>query len=106
WLTLMNEPERPALVHVYTDHIRALIDGYESVRRMSQSEARALVPMLAVCHVEFALSEAEYFLSALHSPERAKVACFDYMVDHARWWRGAGERVLDELRTWAEGRHA
>lgn len=105
WLTLMNEPERPELVRVYTDQIRALIDGYESVRRMSQSEVRALAPMLAVCHAEFALSEAEYFLSALHSPERAKVACFDYMVGHARWWRGAGERVLDELRTWAERRH-
>jgi hypothetical protein len=57
--------------------------------------------MLAICHVEFALSEAEYFLTALHSPERARVACEDYMLGHARWWRGEGQRILDELRAWS-----
>jgi Ser/Thr protein kinase RdoA (MazF antagonist) len=105
WLTLMNAPKRPELVHVHMDHVWALIDGYESVRQLSTTEVRSLAPMLAVCHVEFALSEAEYFL-ALQSQDRAKVACDDYMVGHARWWRGAGERVMDELRAWAERRRA
>jgi Ser/Thr protein kinase RdoA (MazF antagonist) len=106
WLTLMNEPERPELVRAHLDQILALLDGYERVRRLSAEEARALAPMLAVCHVEFALSEAGYFLTALKSPEKAKVACDDYMLGHARWWRGAGERVLNELRGWVERRDA
>jgi GNAT superfamily N-acetyltransferase len=81
-----------------------LLDGYESVRRLSDGEARALAPMLALCHAEFALSETDYFLSVLHSEDKAWYACEGYLVAHSRWWRGAGAKLLDALRRWAERR--
>jgi len=104
WLALVNDPAHSENVAVHFDHLWALLDGYERVRRLSDSEARALAPMLALCHAEFALSETDYFLSVLHSDEKAWFACEGYLVLHAQWWRGEGARLLDALRMWAESR--
>lgn len=104
WLVLVNDPEHPELVPVHMDHLWALLDGYESVRPLSSAEAAALAPMLALCHAEFALSEADYFLSVLHSSEKAYMACEGYLLSHAEWWRGPGAVLLDELRAWAAKR--
>jgi hypothetical protein len=61
--------------------------------------------MTAICHAEFALTEADYFLSVLHSQEMAKVASIDYLVGHARWFRGAGcRKLLNAIREWAAAR--
>jgi Ser/Thr protein kinase RdoA (MazF antagonist) len=91
-------------VPIHLDHLRALMDGYESVRPLSDDEAAALAPMTALCHAEFALSETEYFLSVLHSEEKAPLASEDWLVGHAQWFRGAGGRLLDALRDWAADR--
>lgn len=102
WLVLVNNPERPENVPVHIDHLNALLKGYESVRPLSRTEAKALAPMTALCHAEFALSETDYFLDVLHSKESAWFGCEGYLVLHSRWWRGPGERLLDWLRAWAE----
>jgi hypothetical protein len=60
--------------------------------------------MAALCHAEFALTEADYFLGVLHSHERARVATEDYLVGRARWWRGAGRTLYEVLQRWAEAR--
>jgi len=61
--------------------------------------------MIAVGHAEFALTEADYFLGVLRSPEKARVATHDYLIGHARWFSGPGRRkILDPLRQWAESR--
>jgi hypothetical protein len=58
--------------------------------------------MTALCHAEFALSEADYFRGVLHSEEKARVASIDYLVGHARWFRGAGgEKLLNAIQRWA-----
>jgi Ser/Thr protein kinase RdoA (MazF antagonist) len=101
WLALVDDPAHPNLVPVHFDHLQALLNGYDSVRPLSQSEAAALAPMTALCHAEFALSETDYFLSVLHSEEKARMACEGYLVEHARWFRGAGNKLLDALRKWA-----
>ncbi len=106
WLALVNDPAHPENVPVHFEHLWALLEGYESVRPLSESEARALAPMLALCHAEFALSETDYFLSVLHSEEKAWYACEGYLVAHSRWWRGAGSKLLDALRRWAERRES
>jgi Ser/Thr protein kinase RdoA (MazF antagonist) len=93
-------------VAVYYEHLFALLDGYESVRPLSREESFALAPMLALCHAEFALSETDYFLSVLHSEEKAWYACEGYLVLHARWFRGPGDNFLDALRTWAARKQA
>ena len=107
WLSLVNDPSQPENVAVHTDHLWAMIEGYEGVRLLSDAERAALAPMLALCHAEFALSETDYFLSVLHSREKAYMACEGYLVSHARWWwRGPGEQLLRALRAWADRQRA
>ena len=102
WLTLVKNANQCAAVHF--DHLYALLDGYESVRPLSHEEATALAPMTALCHAEFALSEADYFLGLLHSEEKAAMAYDGWLVGHACWFRGAGQKLLDALRRWADVR--
>ena len=103
WLGLVRNPESGDGVAVHLDHLWALLEGYESVRDLTAEEAVALVPMVALGHAEFALTEADYFLAVLHSPEKARVATCDYLVGHARWFLGPGrQKLLDPLRRWAD----
>jgi len=105
WLALVNRPEDPEAVPVHLDHLRALLDGYDSARKMSDAEAAALAPMTALCHAEFALTEADYFLGVLQSPEKARMASDGYLIGHARWFgSGPGRMLLNEIRTWAAAR--
>lgn len=105
WLELMRDPDAGDRVAVHLDHLWAFLDGYESVRPLSQPEAAALAPMVALGHAEFALTEADYFLGVLHSPAKARVATSDYLVGHANWFREAGnQKLLNPLRIWAETR--
>jgi len=105
WLDLTPGSEQQQDISMHIDHLEALLDGYESVRPLSDEEAAALKPMAALCHAEFALTEADYFRGVLHSAEKARVASIDYLVGHARWFRGAGgQRLLDAIARWAEAR--
>jgi Ser/Thr protein kinase RdoA (MazF antagonist) len=101
WLQLTDGSTR---VPVHYDQLFALLEGYEQVRTLTNAERNALAPMAALCHAEFALTEADYFLGVLHSPERARVATEGYLVGHAQWWCGPGRTMLDALRRWAEAR--
>jgi Ser/Thr protein kinase RdoA (MazF antagonist) len=105
WLALVKNPDEPKNVRVHFDHLEALLNGYESVRRLSDEEAAALAPMTALCHAEFALSEGDYFLCVLHSEENARRAYDGYLTGHARWFRSApGVALLDAIRRWADSR--
>jgi Ser/Thr protein kinase RdoA (MazF antagonist) len=105
WLALAGDPAQAENVPVHLDHLRALLSGYESVRVLSDEEAAALAPMTALCHAEFALTEADYFGAVLHSEEKTRLAADDYLVGHARWFRGAGgKKLLDAIGRWAETR--
>jgi Ser/Thr protein kinase RdoA (MazF antagonist) len=105
WLVLVQHPSRPDDVPVHLDHLLALLDGYEQVRSLSDAAAAALAPMTTLCHAEFALSEADYFLGVLHSPEKAQMASDGWLVGHAQWFHSAaGRRLLDELHRWANAR--
>jgi Ser/Thr protein kinase RdoA (MazF antagonist) len=105
WLDLIEDSAREEGVRVHIDHMEALLDGYEQARPLMEEEAAALAPMTALCHAEFALTEADYFLGVLHSKEKAKLASMDYLVGHARWFRGAGgKKLLDAIKHWAAKR--
>ena len=79
--------------------IDALLDGYESVRPLSLREAGALAEVLPVVHLEYALSEIEYFAGVVHSPANADLAYDTYLVGHARWFEGPERSaVLRHLR--------
>jgi len=107
WLTLVNDPSQPDNVKIHFEHLEALLDGYERVRPLTDQEAAALVPMTALCHAEFALTEADYFLGVLHSEEKARMATTGYLVLHAKWFRSAsGRHLIDALRRWAAQRNS
>jgi HEPN domain-containing protein len=61
--------------------------------------------MTALCHAEFALSESDYFLGALHAEQSARMAYDGWLVGHAQWFHSRkGQELLGALRRWAEAR--
>jgi len=76
WLELREGSEETDDVPVHIDHLRALLDGYESLRPLSAAEAAALAPITALCHAEFALTEADYFGGVLHSEAPVEPNCW------------------------------
>jgi Ser/Thr protein kinase RdoA (MazF antagonist) len=77
----------------------ALLDGYQAVRPLGPAEARALPEVLPVVHLEYALSEVEYFADVVTSPGLADLAYDTYLIGHARWFAGGdGAEMLDHLR--------
>jgi Ser/Thr protein kinase RdoA (MazF antagonist) len=63
-----------------------LLDGYQTVRPLTGTEAAALPLVLPVAHVEYALSELDYFTSVAVSADDADLA-YEYLIGHA-WWFG------------------
>jgi len=107
WLVLVNDPAHPDEVPIHLDHLAAFLDGYESVRPLSCEESAALAPMTALCHAEFALSEADYFLGILHSEEKAAMAYDGWLLGHARWFSSQpGRLLLDAIRCRTAARFA
>jgi Ser/Thr protein kinase RdoA (MazF antagonist) len=85
--------------------IDALLDGYQSVRPLSPDEAAALPEVLPVAHVEYALSETEYFADVVAAPSLADLAYDTYLIGHAEWFAGRdGSALLGHLRQRARGR--
>lgn len=78
------------------DAVRALLGGYTAVRSLNDAEWAALPALTATAHVEFALSEVEYYAGVLDSPERAETAYREYLIGHARWFATAPGRALLE----------
>ena len=76
-----GRPARPAAVLMNS----FLLDGYQTVRPLTGAEAVALPLLLPVVHVEYALSEADYFTSVAISPVNADLA-YEYLIGHARWF--------------------
>lgn len=102
WLEIKDDFS-PLPVHI--DHLHALLDGYESIRPLSDEEAAALAPITALGHAEFALTEADYFLGVLESRENARICTHDYLIGHARWFASAqGQTLLAAIDRWAETR--
>jgi Ser/Thr protein kinase RdoA (MazF antagonist) len=95
WLDLADSGRAGADLAV----IGALLDGYQSVRPLTPAEAAALPEVLPVAHVEYALSEAEYFADVVSAPALADLAYDGYLLGHARWFAGPdGSAVLGHLR--------
>jgi Ser/Thr protein kinase RdoA (MazF antagonist) len=83
--------------------VDALLAGYESVRPLARAEAAALAEVLPVAHLEYALSETEYFADLVRRPDLADLAYDGYLLGHARWFAGPqGSRLLDHLRRRAD----
>lgn len=83
---------------VHTDIALALIQGYRELRALAAADLQLLADLLPVVHVDFALSEVEYFHAITGSPANAKVAWHTFLLGHARWFDSApGRALLDAI---------
>jgi len=95
WVRLAESGE--AAVHA--DAARALIEGYEEIRKLTDAERAALPELLPLCHVDFALSELDYFAGVTNSPANAELA-YRYLVDHTAWFATeAGNGLIQRIRS-------
>jgi Ser/Thr protein kinase RdoA (MazF antagonist) len=86
--------------NVVTDRVSldALLEGYEEIRPLEAHEWAALVAVLPVVHVEFALSEVEYFDHVAHQPRNVDLAYDGYLLGHTRWFQSVdGVELLRHL---------
>jgi Ser/Thr protein kinase RdoA (MazF antagonist) len=94
WVRLAESGE--AAVHA--DAARALIEGYEEIRKLTDAERAALPELLPLCHTDFALSELDYFAGVTGSAENAELA-YRYLLDHTAWFdTDAGQALLQHIR--------
>jgi Ser/Thr protein kinase RdoA (MazF antagonist) len=95
WLDLAGT----GLVAADLGAVDALLDGYEEVQPLDECEWAALVAVLPVAHLEYALSEVEYFAEVVRSPTNADLAYDGYFIGHSKWFQeAAGLSLLEHLR--------
>ena len=86
----------------YPDTARALIEGYRGQRALSAADVHLLADLLPLVHVDFALSEVEYFTGVTHSPANADVAYHTFLLGHAAWFATPpGRALLEAIRALA-----
>jgi Ser/Thr protein kinase RdoA (MazF antagonist) len=94
WLDLAERGS----VRADLDAVDALLDGYEELRPLDGPGTNALGALLPVAHIEYALSEVEYFAAVVGSETNADLAYDDYLIGHTRWFEGPlGSALLYHL---------
>lgn len=84
---------------VHADMARVLIDGYDSVRPLTSDDRQLLADLLPFVHVDFALSEVEYFQAVLGSRAMADVGYDTFLFGHAAWFGTLpGQSLLQAIR--------
>lgn len=84
---------------VHADTARALVAGYASVQPLDAHRLELLAALLPVVHVDFALSETEYFHAITGSRNNADIAYDVFLRGHAAWFAGpSGCRLLRAIR--------
>lgn len=81
-----------AAVHV--DTALALLEGYQETTQLSADERDILAALLPLVHLEFALSEIEYFHAVTGAEADADVAYDTFLLGHATWFDEAPARDL------------
>lgn len=84
---------------IFPQTARALIQGYADILPLAQSDRELLADLLPVVHVDFALSEVEYFDDVLNARDDADVAWESFLLGHAAWFETPpGCALLDVIR--------
>ncbi len=84
---------------------RALLAGYASVAPLSRADLTAILRLVPLVHVEFALSEIDYFTSVVADPASAALAWDGYLIGHADWFLSvAGQDFLRAIDVAANDR--
>ena len=96
WLAL----DHPSAAHPRT--ARALIAGYRTQRPLDAADVHLLADLLPLVHVDFALSEVEYFSGVTGSIANADVAYHTFLRGHAAWFgTPPGRSFLEAIRSFA-----
>lgn len=78
---------------------QALIDGYRDVHPLDRDALAFVADLLPVVHLDFALSEVEYFSAITGSRAHADVAWDAFLRGHAAWFRTTpGRQLLVAIR--------
>jgi len=94
WLALDT-----SLDAAHPDIARALIEGYRRQRPLDAADLHLLADLLPLVHVDFALSEVEYYHAITHSRANADVAYDTFLRGHAAWFHTpAGQAMLQAIR--------
>ncbi|TPG54703.1 phosphotransferase enzyme family protein [Sphingomonas glacialis] len=65
---------------------RALLAGYATVLPLDRGKVEAVLRVLPLVHLEFALSEIDYFAGVVGDVAEASVAWEQYLLGHADWF--------------------
>jgi len=98
WLELCDgtEPDVAAAL--------AILAGYRCVVPLTSEDVQTVIRLLPLVHLEFALSEADYFAGILGDHGLATLAWQDYLLDHADWFLSRkGQAFLRSLENGAAG---
>lgn len=80
------------------DAALSILVGYRSILPLGRDDLETIIRLLPLVHVEFALSEVDYFAGILADRDAAMIAWKDYLIDHARWFLSLpGQAFLAEL---------
>ncbi len=72
----------------------ALLAGYATIAPLGRTDVAAIVRLLPLVHLEFALSEIEYFAAVVEDPASAALAWDEYLIGHAAWFQSTPGRDL------------
>lgn len=89
WLDLERDVQT-----VHVDIALALLDSYRRVLPLSAERVHLLADLLPVVHLDFALSEVEYFQGVTGSTANADVAYRRFLLGHADWFRTRDGQAL------------
>jgi Ser/Thr protein kinase RdoA (MazF antagonist) len=94
WLALDSGPDA-----AHPDIARALVEGYRQQRALNAADIHLLADLLPLVHVDFALSEVEYFHAITQSRASADVAYDTFLRGHAAWFgTPPGRALLQAIR--------
>jgi Ser/Thr protein kinase RdoA (MazF antagonist) len=81
------------------DLAQALVAGYHAICPLSQDDLAALASVLPLVHLDFALSEVEYFEGITRRRDHADVAWHTFLHGHAAWFATRpGQRLLEAIQ--------
>lgn len=84
---------------VHVDMATALINGYREGHPLSSDDIHFLADLLPLVHLDFALSEVEYFYAVTGSRANADVAYDTFLLGHAAWFATPpGQSLLRAIR--------
>ncbi|TLX21527.1 phosphotransferase enzyme family protein [Thermomonas fusca] len=72
---------------IHPDTARALVAGYAEVLPLATAERALLADLLPLVHIDFALSEIDYYQAAFGARAQADQAWDGFLLGHAAWFQ-------------------